>query len=113
MARTYHSTGSQPPSVELTVRQGPQPGQRFSSNKPTIIIGREAGNDVVISDPQVSRRHASLAWDGRQFIIQDLGSANGTFVNGERLTAPRCCKMATLSVWARRCSSASRPRRLW
>jgi hypothetical protein len=73
----------------LIVRQGPQPGQRFSLAKPTIIIGREAGNDVVINDPQISRRHASLTWDGRQFIIQDLGSANGTFVNGVRLTAPR------------------------
>jgi hypothetical protein len=89
MASAYPPTGSQPPSVELIVRQGPRPGQRFSSNKPTIIIGREAGNDVVVSDPQVSRRHASLTWDGRQFIIQDLGSANGTFVNGVRLTAPQ------------------------
>jgi hypothetical protein len=73
----------------LIVRQGPQPGQRFSLTKPTIVIGREAGNDVVINDPQISRRHASLTWDGRQFIIQDLGSANGTFVNRVRLTAPR------------------------
>ena len=89
MARPYPPAGSQPPSVELTVRQGPQPGQRFSSNKPTVVIGREAGNDVAINDPQISRRHASLTWDGRQFTIQDLGSANGTFVNGVRLTAPR------------------------
>jgi hypothetical protein len=86
MASTYPPTGSQPPSVELTVRQGPQPGQRFSLTRPTITIGREAGNDVVINDPQISRRHANLTWDGRQFIIQDLGSANGTFVNGVRLT---------------------------
>jgi hypothetical protein len=88
MAGTYPSTGSQPPSVELTVRQGPQPGQRFSLTRPTITIGREAGNDVVINDLQISRRHASLTWDGRQFIIQDLGSANGTFVNGVRLSGP-------------------------
>jgi hypothetical protein len=89
MASAYPPTGAQPPSVELTVRQGPQPGQRFSLTQPTIIIGREAGNDVVINDPQVSRRHASLTWDGRQYIIQDLGSMNGTFVNGVRLTAPQ------------------------
>lgn len=87
MARTYSPTGSQPPSVELTVRQGPQPSQCFSLTQPTIIIGREAGSDVAVNDRQVSRRHASLTWDGRQFIIQDLGSANGTFVNGIRLTA--------------------------
>lgn len=89
MAGVYSSTGSQPPSVELTVRQGPQPGQRFSLTQPTIIIGRTAGNDVVVNHREVSRRHASLTWDGRQFIIQDLGSANGTFVNGVRLTAPQ------------------------
>ena len=89
MASAYPPTGSQPPSVELTVRQGPQPGQRFSLNKPAITIGREVGNDVAINDPQISRRHASLTWDGRQFIIQDLGSANGTFVNGVRLTGPQ------------------------
>jgi hypothetical protein len=71
------------------MRQGPRPGQRFSLTKPTVIIGREVGNDVVVNDPQVSRRHASLSWDGRQFTLQDLGSANGTFVNGERLTAPQ------------------------
>ena len=88
MASAYPPTGSQPPSVELTVRQGPQPGQNFSLKKPTITIGREVGNDVVISDSQVSRRHASLTWDGSHFIIQDLGSANGTFVNGVRLSGP-------------------------
>jgi hypothetical protein len=89
MARAHSPAGSQPPLVELTVHQGPQPGQRFSLTRPTIIIGRTAGNDVVVNDPEVSRRHASLTWDGRQHIIQDLGSANGTFVNGARLTAPQ------------------------
>jgi hypothetical protein len=88
MARTYPSTGSQPPSVELIVRQGPRPGQRFSLTQPTVTIGREVGNDVVVSDPQVSRRHASLTWDGSHFIIQDLDSANGTFVNRERISGP-------------------------
>ena len=89
MARAYPPTGSQPPSIELIVRQGPRPGRRFSLTQPAIIIGREAGNDVVVNHPEVSRRHASLTWDGRQFIIQDLGSANGTFVNGVRLTTPQ------------------------
>jgi pSer/pThr/pTyr-binding forkhead associated (FHA) protein len=88
MARTYPPTGSQPPSVELIVRQGPRPGQRFTLTQSTVTIGREVGNDVVINDPQVSRRHASLTWDGSHFIIQDLGSANGTFVNKERISGP-------------------------
>lgn len=82
-------TSSQPPSVSLIMRQGPQPGQSFSLIEATMTIGREAGNDVVVNDAQVSRRHASLTWDGSQVIIQDLGSANGTFVNDERLATPR------------------------
>ena len=87
MASTHSSPGSPVPSVELSVRQGPQPGQRFSVNGPLIAIGRGADNDVVINDPEVSRHHLSLTWDGRRYIIQDLGTANGTFVNGARLTA--------------------------
>jgi hypothetical protein len=64
-----------------------QLGQRFSAAGPLITIGREPGNDIVVNDPEVSRRHFSLTWDGRRYIIQDLGTANGTFVNGARLTA--------------------------
>ncbi len=87
MARAYSSSSSQIPSVELSIRQGPQPGQRFSAAGPLITIGRGADNDIVVNDPEVSRRHFSLTWDGRRYIIQDLGTANGTFVNGARLTA--------------------------
>jgi hypothetical protein len=80
--------GTQPPSAELVVSQGPLPGHRFPLVKPMITVGRQPGNDIVISDPQVSRRHASLSWDGTRWIIQDLGSRNGTFINGVQLTAP-------------------------
>jgi hypothetical protein len=83
MASAYSSRGSQAPAVELSASSG----QRFSAAGPLITIGRGADNDVVINDPEVSRRHASLTWDGRRYIIQDLGTANGTFVNGARLTA--------------------------
>lgn len=82
----------QQPSVNLTVRQGSQRGQRFSLDKDSIILGRVAGSDVVISDPEVSRRHASITWEGGQPIIRDLGSTNGTFVNGVRLTAPQALR---------------------
>jgi hypothetical protein len=82
MARAHSSPGSQVPSVELTWL-----GQRFSVTGPLIAIGRGADNDVVINDPEVSRHHLSLTWDGRRYVIQDLGTPNGTFVNGARLTA--------------------------
>jgi len=51
-------------------------------------IGRE-GCDITVSDPDVSRRHAKVAIDDGQLSIEDLGSTNGTFVNGERIDQPR------------------------
>ena len=50
-----------------------------------ITIGRDARNDVVLDDPRVSQRHALLRKVGEAFRIEDLGSTNGTYVNGERV----------------------------
>jgi FHA domain len=51
-------------------------------------IGRE-GCDITIGDPDVSRRHAAVRVEGDTATIEDLGSTNGTYVNGERIDAPR------------------------
>lgn len=54
-----------------------------------VTIGRAPGNDILVDNLGVSRRHAVVkAVDGR-YLLEDLGSANGTFVNGERITATR------------------------
>jgi hypothetical protein len=82
----------QQPTITLTIQQGPHRGQRFSVTRDSIIIGRVVGSDVVISDPEVSRRHASITWERGQPVIRDLGSTNGTFVNGVRLTGPRALR---------------------
>jgi hypothetical protein len=82
----------QQPIITLTVQEGPQRGQRFSVAKDNIILGRVRGNDVVISDPEVSRRHASITWERGQPVIRDLGSTNGTFVNGVRITGPQAIR---------------------
>ncbi|HQT94942.1 MAG TPA: SpoIIE family protein phosphatase [Thermoanaerobaculaceae bacterium] len=47
-----------------------------------LRFGRDPSCDVVIAEPTVSRRHAQASWDGREFVIEDLGSSGGTFVNG-------------------------------
>jgi hypothetical protein len=75
-------------SFKLSVRQGPRPNLIFELDKPSYVIGREAGNDIVIEDPQVSRRHAQLIQQGHSYLIEDIGSTNGTYVNGKRVTAP-------------------------
>ncbi|TDP73884.1 ABC transporter ATP-binding protein/permease [Bradymonas sediminis] len=54
-----------------------------------ITIGRDVDNDVLLDDPQVSRRHARLVREADELYLEDLGSANGTFVDGQRVTRHR------------------------
>ncbi len=75
-------------SIRLVINSGPTPGKVYPLEKPEIFIGRDLANDIVINDPEVSRRHARLSNQGNQYIIEDLGSTNGTSVNGQRLTGP-------------------------
>lgn len=74
--------------LRLLMRQGPQAGQTFDVVKPIAVIGREAGNDIVIEDPQVSRHHAKLTLQGAGYVVEDLGSTNGTFLDGRRIMTP-------------------------
>lgn len=74
--------------LRLVMSQGPQPGQPFPLDKDVLTLGRAPGNDIVINDPQVSRQHARITRQGELMVIEDLGSTNGTFVNGMRLRGP-------------------------
>ena len=73
-------TGSAP------VRTTPFP-RRASHPRPSapVVIGRHADSDFVIDDRTVSRRHAAIHNEGPEWILEDLGSTNGTRVNGERI----------------------------
>lgn len=59
------------------------PKDRISITDPPITIGRLSNNDVVLSDPNVSRRHAELRLSDGRWVLTDLGSTNGTLVNGK------------------------------
>jgi predicted component of type VI protein secretion system len=72
-------------TYRLTMRKGPDLGQQFPLEADTITIGRDPAADLVINDPEVSRQHARLTRRGDHFLIQDLGSTNGTFLDGRRL----------------------------
>lgn len=76
------------PMVQLTIRYGKRAGQTFSASGPTVTIGRVSDNSIVIDDPQVSRHHASLTFENGQWMLRDLGSTNGTTLNGKPVTAP-------------------------
>jgi pSer/pThr/pTyr-binding forkhead associated (FHA) protein len=53
-----------------------------------ITIGRDSSNEVAINDAEVSRKHSRMIFQGGKYVIEDLGSTNGTFVNGQRLAGP-------------------------
>jgi pSer/pThr/pTyr-binding forkhead associated (FHA) protein len=72
---------------QLIMRSGPTPGKVFQLKGDEVFIGRDVGNDIVINDAEISRRHARLAIQAGGYILEDLGSTNGTAVNGERLTS--------------------------
>ena len=71
---------------QFVMRSGPNTGKIYPLEAPEIIIGRDASNGVAINDAEVSRKHAKLNLHGSAYVIQDLGSTNGTFINGQRIT---------------------------
>ena len=73
----------------LTVRTGPYEGRVFKLDKESVVLGRDVSNDIIFPDPEVSRMHSRLSLTPRGYVLEDLDSTNGTFVNGEQLTEPR------------------------
>ncbi len=73
----------------LVAQSGPVTGQRWVLALNEAVIGRDPECDIVIPDRQVSRRHARLRRVDGGFELEDLGSKNGTHLNGARLTAPQ------------------------
>ncbi|GAB4482038.1 MAG: hypothetical protein OHK0031_04380 [Anaerolineales bacterium] len=71
---------------QLVMHSGPTPGKTFALEGDVLTIGREASNPIAINDAEVSRKHTQLVFQGGKYIVSDLGSTNGTFVNGTRLT---------------------------
>jgi len=71
---------------QFVMRAGPTIGKVYPLEGPEITIGRESTNMVAINDVEVSRRHAAMEMRGPAYAIKDLGSTNGTFVNGQRVT---------------------------
>jgi predicted component of type VI protein secretion system len=76
-------------SFRMIVRSGPNPGTVFDLTKEVTLIGRDVTNEIVVGDAEVSRQHARLTRTPGGYVLEDLGSTNGSFVNGERLMAPR------------------------
>lgn len=70
-------------SSGLVIIKGPNIGDKFLINKSKLTIGRNPESEIFLDDITVSRKHAVLKKSGNDFLIKDLGSLNGSYVNGE------------------------------
>jgi pSer/pThr/pTyr-binding forkhead associated (FHA) protein len=63
---------------------GAEKSYRLQTHRP-FTLGRDPGNDIIVRDPKVSRHHAEIVFERGFFVLHDLASANGTYVNGKRV----------------------------
>ncbi len=63
---------------------GAEKSYRLQTHRP-FTLGRDPGNDIILRDPKVSRHHAEIVFERGFFVLHDLASANGTYVNGKRI----------------------------
>ena len=69
----------------LVVTRGPNAGSTFLLDKDRTSAGRHPSSDIFLDDITVSRRHAEVMREGQRFLVKDVGSLNGTYVNRERV----------------------------
>ena len=74
-----------PGSALLVVKRGPNAGSRFLLDADVTTAGRHPDSDIFLDDITVSRRHAEFVRDGGGFVVRDVGSLNGTYLNRERI----------------------------
>lgn len=72
-----------PGTALLLVLRGPNTGARFLLDAPTTTTGRHPDSDIFLDDVTVSRKHAVFQLEGDSFVVRDVGSLNGTYVNRE------------------------------
>ena len=78
-----------PDHALLIVHHGPNMGARFLLDVDVTSVGRSVKSDIFLDDVTVSREHAQFVRDGHAFLVRDLGSLNGTYVNRENVTERR------------------------
>lgn len=82
----------------LVVVRGPNAGSRFLLDRDLTTVGRHPDSHIFLDDVTVSRRHAEVARHGGGLVVSDLGSLNGTYVNGDRVEEQRLSTGDVLQV---------------
>jgi len=77
--------GSEAISWKLTLLSGPQDGSEFVVSTGIIKVGRSSDNDIVLESPSISRKHVNIIVEPDDFAVEDVGSSNGTWVDGSRV----------------------------
>jgi predicted component of type VI protein secretion system len=80
----------------FVMRSGPAVGRAFPLEGNEISIGRDTSNKISINDAEISRKHARLLWRDEGYVLEDFGSTNGSFVNGQRLSGSIPLKVGDL-----------------
>lgn len=70
---------------QLVVVDGPNRGKKLTLNKNVTKLGKRENNDLILTDKTVSRNHAEIEYTSDSFLLRDLGSTNGTFLNGSKV----------------------------
>ena len=86
----------------LVAVNGPLSGQTFYLDEPVISIGRLGSNDIYLEDPFVSRHHCVIRNEGEEYMIDDLNSVNGTYLNGERVNTGSLKEGCLIAIGASR-----------
>jgi len=73
---------------KLIMKSGPEAGKVIQFEKDEFFIGRELVNDLIISDSEISRKHARIFTKNNKLYLEDLNSTNGTFQSGKKITRP-------------------------
>jgi len=74
---------------KLTLLLGRRTMQAYDFKQASIVVGRDDGADVLIDNPSVSRRHAEIRLGDDGWVVEDLGSSNGTFLKGAKIEGPQ------------------------
>lgn len=69
----------------LVVKKGPVIGERFPVGSEEVTLGRDPASNIFLNDVTVSRRHAKITFEHSNYVLTDVGSLNGTYVNKERI----------------------------